>query len=107
MPSTGDLDGIIRTKDTLSHAIEYYVASPLLDVILRGIPEKTIFLDATLSPEVKAITRALGGSIYRKITASNVTVKANYSASVGQVIEVGGRVALSPPKVYCFFFRCG
>lgn len=73
-----------RTKDTLSHAIEYYVASPLLDVILRGIPEKTIFLDATLSSEVKAITRALGGSIYRKITASNVTVKANYSASVGR-----------------------
>lgn len=64
----------------LSHAIEYYAATPLLDAILNNLPAQTIITDATPSPGTNAMIEAIGGSIHTEIIPSPVAEVANYAA---------------------------
>lgn len=74
----------IRTDNTLSHVVEYYIASPQLHEVLAGMPAKTIIMDATPSPGLRAMVTARGGTIHTEIIPAPVTVVADYTASVGR-----------------------
>ncbi len=80
---------IERTKDSITHAIEFYFASALGEVILeRGKKHdpqrRTMILDATPLPGVRTAVATMGGTIHQETIKSPITVVCDPSASVGR-----------------------